>query len=665
MIKHHTKLAPHMRHLLLILLTSIGGLSPCQATTYYISLSGSNTNSGLSSATAWRTLTYAASNASPVAAGDTVHVAAGDYGDEEVEFEKSGSAGLPIVFLGYQTAPGDAPPLLVDQPDPYLDFDPSLMPTYDGVDRASGIGFDLQDEQYLVIRNFQIRNYAYGVLLGSGSQADAGHHVLYNINVRSIGNVNGGYSGMAIRLGSMGTDFANHNTLTNCLVVNAAAEGMSINGDHNQLTGCMVLCNDVVTSNAATDYYIFVCGSFNTVDDCTIEREPGLAHNGHGIGVKSNAEQVVDDGLPLPVIAPQYNLFRNCTAYNVGESFYVRHRLVEHNTFQHCTAYGTHTGANGSGSGEGNAMVVRDGASNNVFDGCVAENCLSGFNFLDTVEDGDTGVNPPGHPGNDNTFSNCIIRNCYIGVRFNDYSIPSDAGDNTIANCTFYKTRYMFQAGRACANMNYINNIFHGCLPATPGGAFKVGAFSSDIQANAGNTYFSHCDFINIQGGMPGGFVAATINGLSADPQFVDPLNGDFHLQPASPCVDAGTALAEVDHDSIPRPQGSGTDIGAFEYSGPLVVIAHDATTGSPVIDVYPNPANGCFTLALFGFDPGTELHVAILDVNGRQHLSKSLTGASPGMLIPVEPVASLMPGIYLVTVTQGGDRMERRLIVQ
>ncbi len=62
---------------------------------------------------------------------------------------------------------------------------------------------------------------------------------------------------------------------------------------------------------------------------------------------------------------------------------------------------------------------------------------------------------------------------------------------------------------------------------------------------------------------------------VGVDPRFVDLAGDDFHLQSTSPAVDAGEALAEVDvdYDGTPRPQGSGWDIGAFEFL-PAVTLA-------------------------------------------------------------------------------------------
>jgi hypothetical protein len=52
------------------------------------------------------------------------------------------------------------------------------------------------------------------------------------------------------------------------------------------------------------------------------------------------------------------------------------------------------------------------------------------------------------------------------------------------------------------------------------------------------------------------------------DPLFVNPTNADFRLQGGSPAIDQGSSddAPGEDFDGNTRPQGSGYDIGAFEY---------------------------------------------------------------------------------------------------
>jgi hypothetical protein len=64
-------------------------------------------------------------------------------------------------------------------------------------------------------------------------------------------------------------------------------------------------------------------------------------------------------------------------------------------------------------------------------------------------------------------------------------------------------------------------------------------------------------------------FAAATPTNIVADPQFVDQAARDYHLKSSSPAIDTGVPttglLSPVDFDGTARPQGTQTDIGAFE----------------------------------------------------------------------------------------------------
>lgn len=548
---------------------------------YYVSTSGNNSNSGSSLTSAWKTLTYAAGSSSPILPGDTIYVQAGNYGAENVVFKKSGTTSKPIAFIGFKNKPGDAPPLLINDTDPYADYSTSNMPTFDGKDRSKGIAFNCRNQNNLIIKNFQIQNYGYGLICGSTTQKDDSRLVIYNVNTMTIGDISSSFAGYGIELGSMGTEFANNCTIESCLIVNVAAEGMDICGDNNILRSCKVYCNDE-DSNAPTDYYILITGSYNKLYNCYVERLPNLSHKGHGISIKDNAEQVVDKDWDMPVINPQYNELYDCVSRNMGESFCVRHRGVQNNFFYHCKGYGTNTGTKGSSIGEGDCIVIRDGASNNTFEGCTAENCASGIVFQDTIEDGDYGSDPPGHPNNNNLIVNCLFINCYYGINYNDYSIQSDVGDNTVANCTFYKVKYMVNAERHCVNMKYVNNIYYGSLPNPIGGNFKTGSYKSDIVMTGKNTSFGNCNFYNLEGGNPSDFQTTNkLGNISKEPMFTDIAKQNFRLVANSPCVDVGRDINNIneDLDAEPRPSGNTFDIGAYEFQDPSSLSAKVTTS--------------------------------------------------------------------------------------
>jgi hypothetical protein len=93
--------------------------------------------------------------------------------------------------------------------------------------------------------------------------------------------------------------------------------------------------------------------------------------------------------------------------------------------------------------------------------------------------------------------------------------------------------------------------------------------------------YSAAISYSNIEGGFPG------IGNIDADPLFVDPDNGDYHLAPGSPCIDAADNTAvpmdiTTDLDGNPRfvddpdtpetgnPGAPGpiVDMGAYEFQG-------------------------------------------------------------------------------------------------
>ena len=80
-------------------------------------------------------------------------------------------------------------------------------------------------------------------------------------------------------------------------------------------------------------------------------------------------------------------------------------------------------------------------------------------------------------------------------------------------------------------------------------------------------------------------------NSVTTDPIMIDPANGDFKIQSNSPFIDAGVYVGLFqDYTRNTVPQGSGVDIGAYEYQGSI----------SPLLtEINASPMSGYVPLAV------------------------------------------------------------------
>jgi len=130
----------------------------------------------------------------------------------------------------------------------------------------------------------------------------------------------------------------------------------------------------------------------------------------------------------------------------------------------------------------------------------------------------------------------------------------------------------------------------------------------------SGNTSDLEVYFSLIEGGFPG------VENLDADPLFVDPPNGDFHLSPNSPAIDAGSILGpEFDFEENPRPidvsgmgrEGEGAyDMGAYEFQATET----PTPTITPTPSDTPTPTNT--------FTPSHTPTFKLTDIDGDGHVN-------------------------------------------
>src|SRR5450755_2402970 len=205
-----------LKRLSLILLAFTSATLLAQSgSTYYVSKSGSNNNSGSFTAP-WLTIQHAASS---VSAGATVYVETGVY-NESVNFPASGTATNPITFTNYpgQTAVIDGTGLAVSG--------------------TQGL-INIVNQSYITVSGFEIRNYTtssasptpVGIwVTGSGSGVQVLNNLVHNITTKS--EKNGNAFGIAV-YGTSSTPITNITISGNKVYNLKTGNSESVNVDGN------------------------------------------------------------------------------------------------------------------------------------------------------------------------------------------------------------------------------------------------------------------------------------------------------------------------------------------------------------------------------------------------------------------------------------------------
>lgn len=157
---------------------------------------------------------------------------------------------------------------------------------------------------------------------------------------------------------------------------------------------------------------------------------------------------------------------------------------------------------------------------------------------------------------------------------------------------------------------------------------------------------------------------------MLADPEeqiFVDHLNGNFHLLQNAQAIDAGTNLVLPivfeDLDNISRPQGSGFDIGCYEYTSTTEIIEENIPQSFQLYQNYPNP-----------FNPETNIRFQIADFAFVSLKVYDVLGNEIATLVNVEKLAGnykvefdgtgLPSGIYFYQLWAGSFYQTKKMLL-
>ncbi len=289
---------------------------------------------------------------------------------------------------------------------------------------------------------------------------------------------------------------------------------------HNVITNNLATTSDFITKTGQGGG-IFVHGASGTVVISANQIMSNVAGAGgpgtqaQGGGVFAGGTTMLIDNL---IASNQARL--NHTLYGYGGGAYVYNGVVRGNQF------------------------IGNSASNG---GAIAE-AFGSTTFEANLSRGHTGGNGLLEPGSGSRVKNNFLleANCPNGVAV--YVGDVEIVNNTIAGC-LTGVYVGSSASTLISNTLFYSNTTAIAADGTP--LLDYNGF-----------WLNGIDFNVMTGTLTG------THNVFADPLFVDPITGDFHLGSGSPMIDHGTGAGapSSDYDGNARPAGSGVDIGADEF---------------------------------------------------------------------------------------------------
>lgn len=221
------------------------------------------------------------------------------------------------------------------------------------------------------------------------------------------------------------------------------------------------------------------------------------------------------------------------------------------------------------------------------------------------------------------TLINCTFSNNSAGWGGGAINNVSESSP-TLTNCMFIGNSAGWCGGgidNMSSNPTLTNCTFSGNSAGWAGGGMNNGAGSSPSLTNCiiwGNTPqeittdgggAAVISYSDIRGGWPG------TGNINANPLFVDPAIGDYHLLPDSPCIDAGYNPAVppsvvTDLDGNPRITAGIVDMGAYELQRPSTLYVDDNASGKNNGSSWDDAFNDLQNALAVAY-PGSEIRVA------------------------------------------------------
>lgn len=235
--------------------------------------------------------------------------------------------------------------------------------------------------------------------------------------------------------------------------------------------------------------------------------------------------------------------------------------------------------------------------------------------------------------------------------------VYTDSGDGstTLTNCAFSGNSASYGGGAYLENTSgngsaaLTNSTLTGNTATSGGGVYSSSTGGTTLTNDIlyGNTTdqmegTGPCAVVNcdITGALPAGMTSTS--GLSADPLFVSAT--DFHLQPGSPCLAAGTASGAptADFDGTMRP--AVPSIGAYDIAPPVTLLS--VTTAQAASSIIAGATDQFTATAHFSDATTADVTASATWTSGS---SATATVDAHGL------AAGIAPGTVFVTATYNG----------
>ncbi|MCA0931046.1 T9SS type A sorting domain-containing protein [Lutimonas saemankumensis] len=448
--------------------------------------------------------------------GAIIHVKKGIYRNDELRLWNAlpkTSKSEPVVIQGYSEIPGDLNGIRYYKYEKGKSLDGSEAPLMEGGDRSKGTGLSLAasgvtNRDYIIVKNLQFQNFRKGIISNGGSNLGLDNCVIRNSGIGTSDNGIHFYSGQ-------------NNRITNCISINASVAAFNIGGSHNFVANCEAYGED--SGALKMDYYYSVKGRNNIFFNNLSKK---ILNDGkdweHGFSLSGDIQGETE-----------YNLIQGHEATGGVRGVELRRGGCAYNVVRGLKAYDTELG-----------IQIRDGANNNVVEDGLFVNVNKGIDFSATKEAGDGSAYY-------NILQNLVIVNANYVLfhrgKSEEYK-PEVKGNKffnlTIFNASLFWKNYEIlpkSSSNEWINCNIVNVKSQG---------YKVGQS------------FSNSNFFGSWQSLVGS------SNISEEPGFVDPKTNNFRLKSTSKLIDAGKDLKSVktDFEGNHRPQGSSSDIGAFEF---------------------------------------------------------------------------------------------------